>query len=174
MSDESKIIEISVAIASSFVASAAFVVTIYINKAVRRRERAKLYLDLKVKFAEIYKNLPIIYKKDTLPDDEEDVVKLNAYWQHCFDEWYVTTILGGRYEKHLWDNYFSGAIVRALRHGALREAFIYNYEIEKRHKVGRKKFYDEISLKYEEKFDRKIDYVVSDQLEAQIDKLSKR
>jgi hypothetical protein len=57
---------------SFFVAAAALVLALSARSVARRRERSALYLDLKARFANVYKDLAHIYKQTSLPEDEED------------------------------------------------------------------------------------------------------
>lgn len=141
----------SVAIGSAIVASLALITTLLSNNALIRRERVYLYLELKKKFAEIYRDFPVSFTEDAIPKNEEERLILYGYWQHCFDEWYVTNKIGGRHEKQLWNEYFEPVVLRSLRHGALREAFIYSYEVEKNHNEARLEFYERIAGIYSQK-----------------------
>ncbi len=143
-----------VALGSFVVAAAALGLALSTSRSNHRRARAALYLDLKARFANVYKDLAFVFTQSTLPKDASDRLSVFAYWQHSFDEWYSTVKLGQRLERDLWIDYFAPQVVDGLRHGALREAFIFLSTCK--HELGGKyksEFYREVESIYKKYHD---------------------
>jgi hypothetical protein len=94
-------------------------VTYFRNKTI---VKAQIYIELRYRFIEIYDNLPAEYNSETwLPDIGTDEWKrIQQYWYHAFNEWFITNKLDKWQLNSLWRKYYKGAILSGLRNRPLR------------------------------------------------------
>jgi hypothetical protein len=119
------VIAMVAAVISALSASFAYVSWKNATRAANRAvlsERVKVFVDLRQRWYEIRKDLrrmKLDCKELPQPEDENwDIHEL--YWQHSFNEWYVTTRLHSELAE-LWNAFFSLAIQNALKtHPPLR------------------------------------------------------
>lgn len=127
MADNTKrqFLSMGVALVSAAVAIASAIV------AVRAREDAndaaviQVFLELRRDYNIIQKELPTSYrKKGWVPEENTgEWTALEAYWTQSYNEWLVTNrLLDGKY-NHLWETYYSSAILSSLRHDSMRAVF---------------------------------------------------
>lgn len=86
--------------------------------------RTQIYLTLRSRFLEIYERLPPSYQDPSWrPTSQAEKAAANRYWQHAFDEWYITKHLDPALLGSLWNDFFAGALRSGLRRDGLRFYF---------------------------------------------------
>jgi hypothetical protein len=111
--------------ASFFVAACAFWLSWRSDIRGRAAARSQLYLELRTRFLKILEDLPPEYQKpDWTASDPKHREAAIRYWQHAFDEWYLTTQLHEKLMRPLWDKFFRRMVRAGLGHSGLRKTLI--------------------------------------------------
>ena len=88
--------------------------------------RAQTYKELRNEFSEIKEKLPDWYRDNDiskyLPYDSDSSVwrPIEVYWQHSFDEWFITQKVDKQVLGRLWSLYYQDTIRKALEIKSLR------------------------------------------------------
>jgi hypothetical protein len=85
-----------------------------------------VFLELRKQFLDIKANLPNWYAKEDMDKwppydyDSDDWRPLETYWQHTFNEWFITQKLDSLVLNRLWRLFYRDAIKAALEFRPLR------------------------------------------------------
>ncbi len=117
--------DVWIAAASVTVAMLAFILTCGADARSHIVARTQMYVALKTRFLQVHEDLSPNYADPNWEaTDPKEIVAVQRYWYHALDEWYVSVRLNNRLMRPLWDDYYSAAILGALRHNGLRHVLI--------------------------------------------------
>jgi hypothetical protein len=103
---------------SSVIAFIAILLAVGNERRSREVAKAQIYLALRDRFIGIYERLGDL-DSDTTSDISTRLAR-QAYWHHCFDEWFISNELARREMGDMWDGFYKSAIKAGYDHAALR------------------------------------------------------
>ncbi|WP_433297526.1 hypothetical protein ACQP2F_41245 [Actinoplanes sp. CA-030573] len=111
---------VATATVSTLIALIAVVIAIRNDRRSRQVIKIQTYLALRSRFIEIYQRLGKLEDSRTPQDDVALRLTRQAYWHHCWDEWFISERLSPAEFGDMWKRFFSAAAESGLRHPALR------------------------------------------------------
>jgi hypothetical protein len=117
--------QVWIAAASLIVSIAAIYLSIRSNHRAEVTTRAQIFLSLRTRFLEVLQALPDNYADPdwsaSTPDDKAVAIR---YWQHTFDEWYITNKLNRSLMFDLWQSFYSKSILDGMKHAGLKKTLL--------------------------------------------------
>jgi hypothetical protein len=89
--------------------------------------RVNTYMVLRQDFKEVISDIPGDFMDEDSsapPQDSKDWKRIQDYWYHAFDEWYITTQLDPTLQA-LWDTRYKDIITSMLEKNAFRKVLCY-------------------------------------------------
>ena len=112
MPDDPAVLKISDWIAVIF-SAAALILSLIAFLRSQVAARAMVFLELRKQFLDIKANLPNWYAKEDMDKwppydyDSDDWRPLETYWQHTFNEWFITQKLDSLVLNRLWRLFYT-------------------------------------------------------------------
>lgn len=116
-----ELVQIGVGIAASIVAIVAFGIARFTARNAQELARVQTFVSLRNAFLPMYRELgsdPQSPSRSRISAQDS-----KAYWQHVFDEWFVSKHLAPKTYGALWDDFFAGVTAVGMRDPDIRRSF---------------------------------------------------